>query len=131
MKPRHLAAAQYTVLAIFLWASWLLILSPPERAIGQLEFIFSPSYENRTFFVFYALAAIISTVLCITFWFQQASLAPLATWLAVISAIFFAIALWQFDTSLILGFGLGCFFSLWSRIAPNPSFKRDALKRAP
>ncbi|HSI23391.1 MAG TPA: hypothetical protein VK959_10255 [Methylophilaceae bacterium] len=99
--------------------------------MGQLEFIFAPSYENRTFFVFYAIAAIISTVLSITFWFQRAGLTPLATWLAVISAIFFAIALWLFDTSLILGFGLGCVFALWSRFAPNQSFKRDALKCAP
>ena len=131
MKPRHLAAAQYTVLAIFLWASWLLLLSPPERTMGQLEFIFSPNYESRTFFVFFAIAAIISTVLGISFWFQKASSIPLATCLAVISALFFAIALWLFDTSLILGFGLGCVFALWSRFAPNQSFKRDALKRAP
>jgi len=131
LKPRHLAAAQYTVLAIFFWASWKLLLSPLERAIGQFEFIFAPSYENRTFFIFYAVAAIISTILSVIFWFQKASLMPLSTWLAVTSAIFFVIALWLFDTSLILGFGLGCVFALWSRFAPNHSFKRDVLKRAP
>jgi hypothetical protein len=99
--------------------------------MGQLESIFAPGYENRTFFIFFAIAPIISTVLSVTFWFQRASSTPLATWLVVISAILFAIALWLFDASLILGFGLGCVFALWSRFAPNPSFKRDALKRAP
>lgn len=99
--------------------------------MGQLEFIFAPNHVNRTFFVFFAIAAIISTILGITFWFRRASSAPLATWLAAISAIFFAIALWLFEASLILGFGLGFIFALWSRFTPNPAFKRDALKRAP
>ena len=131
ITPRHLAAAQYSVLAIFLWASWWLLLSPPERAMGQLQFIFAPSYENRIFFVFYALSVIVATALAISFWFLRSSVKPFASWLAVVAVIFFAIAIWLFDSSLILGFGLGCALALWSHFAPNQSFKRDALKRAP
>jgi hypothetical protein len=130
ITPRHFAAVQYSVLAVFLLASWLLLLSPPERAIGQLQFIFAPSYENRTFFVFYALSAVAASVLAISFWFPRSRLKPLASWLALIAALFFAIAVWLFDSSLILGFGLGCAFALWSHLAPNQSFNRDRLKPA-
>jgi len=116
LKPRHFAAIQYAILAIYLWASWLLILSPPERAIGQLEFMFAPSHENRTFFIFLAMAPIIATALCISFCLQSSNFLPLANWLVVIAFVCFAIALWQFDSSLILGFGLGLAFAVYSRL---------------
>jgi len=116
LKPRHFAAIQYAILAIFLWASWALLLSPPERAIGQLEVIFAPNYENRAFFIFFAIAPIIATFLCIAFCFQRASLVPLANWLAVVSVVCFAVAIWLFDTSLILGFGFGCACAVYSRL---------------
>ena len=119
ITPRHLAAAHYSVLAVFLWAIWWLLLSPPERAIGQLQFIFAPTYENRTFFVFSAMSGIAATALAISFWFVRSSVKPFASWLAVIAVIFFAVAIWLFDSSLIFGFGLGCALALWSRFAPN------------
>lgn len=126
MKPRHFAAIQYAVLAIFLFASWVVLLSPPERAIGQLEVIFAQNYEYRTFFIFFAIVPFFATALCILFCLQRANLLPLANWLAVVSLACFAVAIWLFDTSLILGFGFGCACAVYSRFAPNPTFKRDA-----
>ncbi|HSI38004.1 MAG TPA: hypothetical protein VK946_02920 [Methylotenera sp.] len=126
MKPRHFAAIQFAILAIYLWASWLLLLSPPERAISQLEFMFAPNHENRTFFIFFAVAPIIVTALSISFCFQSSNFVPLANWLPTVAFVCFAVAVWQFDSSLILGFGLGLAFAVYSRFAPNPSFKRDA-----
>lgn len=116
MKPRHFAAIQYAILAIYLWASWLLILSPPELAIGQLEFMFAPTHENRTFFIFFAIAPIIATALSISFFFQTSNFVPLANWLAAVAFVCFVVAVWQFDSSLILGFGLGLAFAVYSRL---------------
>ncbi|NOU24774.1 MAG: hypothetical protein HOO90_04475 [Methylotenera sp.] len=116
MRLRHFAAIQYAILAIYLWASWLLILSPPERAIGQLEFMFAPTHENRTFFIFLAIAPIIATALSISFCFQTSNFVPLANWLAAVAFVCFVVAVWQFDSSLILGFGLGFAFAVYSRL---------------
>ena len=126
MKPRHFAAIYYAILAIYFWASWSLLLLPHERAIGQLEVIFAPNYEYRTFFIFFAIIPFIVTALSIAFCFQRANLVPLANWLAVVSVVCFVVAIWLFDTSLILSFGFGCACAVYSRFTPNSSFKRDA-----
>lgn len=123
IKPRHLAAAQYSILAIYFWASWLVLLLPLERTIGQLRFIFAASYENRTFFVFYGLSAIAVVVLAIVFWLPCAGIKPLAAFLAGVAFTFFFIAIWLFDPSLIIGFGLGSACALWSFFIPSQSFK--------
>lgn len=88
--------------------------------------MFAPNHENRTFFIFFAVAPIITTALSIAFCFQRANLVPFGSWLAAVALMCFAAAIWLFDTSLILGFGFGCAFAVYSRFAPNPSFKRDA-----
>lgn len=116
MKPRHFAAIQYAILAIYLWASWLLLLLPPERAIGQLEFMFAPAHENRTFFIFLAIAPIFATALSITFCLHSANFVPLANWLVAVAIVCFTVAIWLFDSSLILGFGLGFAFAVYSRL---------------
>jgi hypothetical protein len=43
ISPRHFAATQYTVIGVFAVASWYTMLTPWERALGQLEFMFAPS----------------------------------------------------------------------------------------
>jgi hypothetical protein len=93
--------------------------------------MFSPNHENRTFFIFFAVAPIIATVLSIAFCFQRSNLAPLASCLAAVALVCFAVAIWLFDASLILGFGVGCAFAFYARFAPNSSFKRDWPKPAP
>jgi hypothetical protein len=40
-----------------------------------------------------------------------------------------AVAFWQFDISIILGFGQGCIFATWSWYAPDDAFDSGRAKR--
>lgn len=119
LKPRHLAAVQYSVIGGFLLASWYLLLSPPGSALGQLELIFSGGYEKRTFFILFAITTSATLLLAVMYWFARSESAPLSRILPLVSIGVFSLALWQFDATLILGFGLGCCFALWTWYAPD------------
>jgi hypothetical protein len=41
----------------------------------------------------------------------------------------FALAVWQFDATLIATVGMACGFALWSRFAPNKSLRFVAFAR--
>ena len=125
ITPHHLAAAQYSVLAIFLWASWWVLLSPLEGAMDYLKFIFAPSYEHRTFFVFFSLSVIVSTALAVSFWFSRSSIKPFSSWLAVVACIFLAISIWFLNSSVILGSVLGCACARWSYFMPKTNKVRS------
>ena len=131
ITARHFAAAQYTVMAVFVVASWYTMFTPWERALGQLEFIFAPGYENREFFVWLAIANFLTVVVALTFWSKRAASYPLAPLLVCASVGLLAWALWLSDATFIFNYSLGCTLSIWSWWQPNKSFKRDALKRAP
>ena len=131
ITPRHLAAAQYTVMAAFMVATWYTLLTPWEHALGQLEFMFSPGYEYREFFVWLAIANWLTVVVALTFWFKRAASYPLAPLLVCAAVGLLAWALWSSDARFIFSYSFGCILSLWSWWQPNKSFKRDALKRAP
>jgi hypothetical protein len=83
--------------------------------------MFAQNNTNRIFFIFFAIAPIIVTFLSVAFYFSRSSMSPLSTWLVIVSAICFIVAIWLFDYSLILGFGLGFAFSVWSRFTPVPT----------
>jgi hypothetical protein len=131
MTPRHAAAALYTIMAVFMVASWYTMLTPWERALSQLRFIFSPSYEHRTFFVCFAIVGILTVAIAFAFWIKRAESYPVAPFLVCISVGLLAWSLWSSDATFIFNYMLGCIFSVWSWWRPNYSFKRDALKRAP
>ena len=131
ITARHFAAAQYTILAVFVVASWYTMLTPWERAPGQLEFMFSPGYENREFFVWLAITNFLTVVVALTFWSKRATSYPLAPLLVCASVGLLAWALWSSGATLIFNYSLGCILSIWSWWQPNKSFKRDALRRAP
>lgn len=131
ITPRHFAAAQYTVLAVFMVASWYTMLTPWERARGQLKFMFAPGYENREFFVWLAISNLLTVVVALTFWFRRASSYPLAPLLACAAAGLLAWALRWSDSTFIFSYSLGCILSIWQWWQPNKSFKRVALKRTP
>jgi hypothetical protein len=119
LKPRHLAAVQYSLLATFLGANWYNLLSPPERAIGQLQFIFAEGYERRVFFIVLAFTTIAAFLLAVAYWLPRSTLSPFSTVLPLVAVGLFGVALWQFDNTLTFGFGLACSFALWARYAPN------------
>jgi hypothetical protein len=119
LKLQHAAAAVYLVVCGFLVSSWLLLLFPLEGGLGQLEFVFGDSYQNRPFFVWYATATVATLFPAVLFWSARSSLSPLNTVLAIWAAALFAVAVWQFDATLIFGFGLGLTVSLWSWYAPD------------
>ena len=60
-------------MAVFMVASWYTMLTPWERALGQLEFMFAPGYENREVFVWLAIANLLAVVVALTFWFRRAA----------------------------------------------------------
>jgi hypothetical protein len=131
ITARHFAAAQYTVMAAFVVASWYTMLTPWERALGQLEFIFAPSYEKREFFIWLAITNSLTVVVALAFWSKRAASYPLAPLLVCAFVGLLAWAIWSSNTPFIFAYSLGCMLSIWSWWQPNKSFKRDALKRAP
>lgn len=130
-SPRHLAAALYTMIAVFAAASWYVLLSPMEGAREQLVSMFAPGAANREFFVWLVISNLLTVVVAVTFGFKRAALYPLAPILVCVSVVLLAWALRRSDVTFILVYALGCIFSIWSWRRPNPSFKRDALTRAP
>ena len=131
ITARHFAAAQYTVLAVFVVASWYTLLSPLEQAPSQLEFMFVPGYENREFFVGLAVTSFLTVAVAIAFWFKRAASYPLAPLLVCASIGLLAWAILASNSTFIFNYSLGCALAIWSWWQPNKSFKRDALKRAP
>ncbi len=116
---------------MFIVGSWYTMLTPWERALGQLEFLFMPGHENREFFVWLAITNFLTVVVAFTFWFRRAASYPLAPLLVCAAIGLLAWALWWSDATFIFSYLLGCILSIWQWWQPNKSFKRDALKRAP
>ena len=112
ITARHFAAAQYSVMAMFVVASWYTMLTPWERALGQLEFIFAPGYENREFFVWLAIANLLTVVVALAFWSKRAASYPLASLLVCASVGLLAWAIWSSDATFIFSYSLGCFLSI-------------------
>ena len=119
LKPRHLAAAQYSLLGAFLVAVWSVLLTPPGTVIGMLQFMFAEGNEKRTYFIVFAFATIATFILAVAYWLPRSTLSPFSTVLPLAAVGLFGVALWQFDTTLILAFGMGCSFALWARYAPT------------
>ena len=125
LKPHHFAAIQYAVLAIFLWACWLLLLTPTELALGQLNFMFDSNNENQMYFVVFASAPFFATALSIAFCFRRASAAPLANVLAIVALACFGVAyylgnqLLGIQFPITLGFGMGAGFAVYSALFTN------------
>ncbi|OYY40390.1 MAG: hypothetical protein B7Y56_15985 [Gallionellales bacterium 35-53-114] len=114
---------------MFVIASWFTILTPWDRALGQLEFMFSPSYENREFFVWLVIANFFTAVVAVTFWFKLSTSYPFAFMLVCVSAALLVWAVWWSDLMFILSYALGLALSIGSWRRANPAFKRDAEKR--
>ena len=124
ITPRHLAAAQYTVIAAFVVASWCTLLSPWERAVNQLEFIFSPDYEDRGVFIWLAMATLLTVLVTIAFWLKRAASTPLAPVLALMSIGLFIWAIVWSDSTFIFNYGLGCLLAVFSWLRPDHQRKR-------
>ncbi|MBL8512340.1 MAG: hypothetical protein JNM52_11925 [Betaproteobacteria bacterium] len=120
IPPRYFAAVQFTVVGAFSVAVWVLMLSPVERSLAQIEFIFSPSNEHREFFVWFAVATLFTIAIAASYWFKQSTIRPMASLLVLGSALLFALSVWQFGSTFIFGYGLGLFFAVGSWGRPNP-----------
>ena len=126
ITPRHLAAAQYTVIAVFVVASWYTLLWPWERAVSQLEFIFSPDHEDQGVFIWLAMATLLTLLVAITFWFKRAASTPLAPTLALLSIGLFVWAILWSDSTFIFNYGLGCLLAVFSWLRPAHQLERAA-----
>jgi hypothetical protein len=128
IRPHHLAAAHYSIIAVFAVATWCLLLLPIEQARGQLDSMFAPDTENREFFIWLVIADLLTVIVAVTFWFKRAASYPLAPVLVFVSVVLLAWALWWSNVMFAFIYALGSTFSIWSWRRPNTSFKRDALK---
>lgn len=128
MGARHLAAIHYTMIAVFVVASWHILLTPLDQAIGQLESMLAPDAENRTFFIWLIVANVLTVVTAIAFWFTRASSYPISVALAGVSAALLAWALWWSDVAFMIIYAIGCILSVWSWQQPNLSFKSGRAK---
>jgi hypothetical protein len=97
IRPRHIAALLYLVLTTLLVLGWVFLLTPWHRAADQLSVLFAQGHENRAFFVWFAVATIAAPILAALFLSRQATLSPMPLVLAIVSALYFALSLWQFD----------------------------------
>jgi hypothetical protein len=129
VKLHHVAAALYAIVFIFLISSWALLLAPLDTALGQLELIFDNGYANRPFFVWYAIVSFATLLPALVFWSPRAASAPLHVVLVVWAATLFVVAVWQFDATLILGFGFGLALSLWSWYAPDTTLSSGGARK--
>ena len=120
----HLAAAQYLVLTVFLVAVWYAMLSRVDRSLNQLKFIFSADYEKRWFFIVFAVATLGTLLTALMYCFPRAASLLLSTLLAASAVAMLAFAVWQFDTTLIVGYGNGCVLALWTCYSANSAKKR-------
>ena len=124
LKLHHFAAATYTLIAFFLLASWLLLLTPADNAQQQIEAMFSEQYEHRTFFISLTIVTLFTCVLAISFWFKKSSSRPISDILAIISLLLFGIAIWQFELGQAIEYGLGFSLAAWSWYKPNLELSR-------
>jgi len=127
--PRHFAAGQFFILSIYLIASWYTLPGSVDSAASQIEQIFSREYQYRIFFLCFALSALVASILALIFWFQFSAKSPYSEALVAFSIAMLAVAFWQFDISIIFGFGLGCIFAAWSWCALNNAFDSGRAKR--
>lgn len=86
--PRHMAALQYSLLAIFLFASWQLLLSPAENVFEQFGSAFSASSEHPVFFFSFGFTAIASLLLGVSFWLKRSASPSLSAVLAAVSCLY-------------------------------------------
>lgn len=107
IRPRHFAAGQFSILAIFLIASWCTLLGSVDSAASLIEQIFSREYEYGIFFLCFALSALVASILAVILWFQFSTKSPYSSALVALSIAMLVVAFWQFDISIIFGFGLG------------------------
>lgn len=128
VKPRHLAALQYGVLAMFLLAIWFAMLTPLEQASEQLRHIFVDE-AVKVFSFSLATATVGAAILMALFCLNQSESKGMSTMLASVSTTFFGLAVWQFSQALIVGFGVASILAIWSWRSSNSPLHNDAQAR--
>jgi hypothetical protein len=128
IRPRHLAAFQYAVLAVFLAAVWHALLTPLDLAAEKLKFALQDE-RTKLLHLYLAIATIGAVVLSALFFIRQAETRKFAAVLAVSSIAFFGLALWYFSETLIIGFGVATILAIWVWKTSGPQFDTDATHR--
>ena len=127
ISPHHLAAALYSIIAVFSIAVWCYLLIPADLAASQLDSMFTPDTESWGPFIWLVIANLLTAALAITYWFKRSTTYPLAPALVLVSLALLAWALWwSSDAMLILTYALGSICSIWSWRQPEPSTKKSA-----
>jgi hypothetical protein len=129
IRPRHFAALQYTILAVFLVAVWHTMLTPFVQAPEQLKSMFLHE-ATKTFSTCFAIGTVGVVFLCALFWGRRAESRQVALLLAIVSIGFFGLAVWQFSRPLIIGFGLGGGLAVWAWTASNSPLDTDATRQS-
>lgn len=128
VKPRHLAALQFGVLAVFLLTIWFAMLTPLEQASEQLRYMFVDE-EVKVFSVSLAAATFGVAILTALFCLNRSESQGMSAILAFVSVVFFGLAIWQFSHVLIIGFGVAGILAVWSWRTSSPSLHNDVRAR--
>lgn len=123
VTPRHLAAAQYTILGAYSLAVWWGMLTPIATALEQLKSTFAASNELQAFFVCTAISTLFTVVIAIGYYFKQAASRPLASVLLGGALLLFALSVWRFDSVFVLAYGFGLLCAAWSWSQANTAVK--------
>jgi MFS family permease len=114
IKIRHIAAALYTVIAIYLVLSFLLLQALPDEARGQIAAYFSNAYGYRAYLTALVIAALGAGVIAVIYWSSRAEIRAMALALFMGATVLTAIGLFAFgDKSLVLLLANALAFCVW------------------
>lgn len=91
---RHLAACQYTVIAVSKIGIWYALCMPPAYAPGQIAYLFTVDLAHRPYFIWLVLDTVLTVTIALLFWFKRATSPSFFLWLAWASAGLLVGAVW-------------------------------------
>lgn len=119
LHPRHLACAQYVVIALMLLASWNTLLTPWDAPLRTLRVLFHPEFALRNYFIGSACVTLASTLVALLWCTPLARRRKVAAGLFVAGVALLAASLRLFDVTMVLINASGCLLALWAWRAPQ------------
>lgn len=125
LRPRHLAGAQYAVIALMLLASWNTLLMPWDAPLRTLRVLFHPEFALRHYFIGSAAVTLGSTLVALLWFTAPARRRAVAAGLFVAGLALLAGALRLFDVTMALVNASGCLLALWAWRMPEAAVLGD------
>jgi hypothetical protein len=117
--PRHLACAQYCVIALMMLNSWYALLMPIDGVLRTLRVLFHPDFPLRNFFIGSAGVTVAAVLLTVLYATPLARRRKVAAALFVVGLAMFGAALRLFEVTMVLINLSGCALALWAWRRPD------------